>query len=110
MKVLDATFLIDYLAGVDAAAEFLVANEEEQFVFPAPAYAEVLVGGGNAPDGDVDEGRSVVGRGLRDGQADGGTGRRNCRRDRPAGTVPRWDGRANRRRRARTRGAGGLLR
>lgn len=53
MKVLDATFLIDYLAGLDATAEYLLANEDETFVFPAPAYAEALVGEGNAPDGDV---------------------------------------------------------
>ncbi|WIV66656.1 PIN domain-containing protein [Natrialbaceae archaeon AArc-T1-2] len=53
MKVLDANFLIDYLNGVDATADYLLANEDEQFVFPAPAYAEVLVGEGNAPDGDV---------------------------------------------------------
>lgn len=54
MKVLDATFLIDYLNGVDATAEFLIANnDDETFVFPAPAYAEVLVGEGNVPDGDV---------------------------------------------------------
>jgi predicted nucleic acid-binding protein len=53
MKVLDATFLIDYLGGVDATAEYLLANEDERFVFPAPAYAEALVGEGNAPDGDV---------------------------------------------------------
>ena len=53
MKVLDATFLIDYLGGVNATAEYLVANEDETVVFPAPAYAEVLVGEGNAPDGDV---------------------------------------------------------
>lgn len=53
MKVLDANFLIDYLSGVDATAEYLLAHEEEQFVVPAPVYAEVLVGEGNAPDSDV---------------------------------------------------------
>lgn len=55
MKVLDANFLIDYLNGVNATAEYLLAHETEQFVFPALAYAEALVGEGNAPDGDVDE-------------------------------------------------------
>jgi len=55
MKVLDANFLIDYLNGVDATAEYLLAHETEQFVFPAPAYAEALVGEGNLPDGDVAE-------------------------------------------------------
>jgi len=53
MKVLDATFLIDYLGGVEATADYLRANEDERFVFPAPAYAEVLVGEGNDPSGDV---------------------------------------------------------
>ena len=53
MKVLDATFLIDYLNGVDATAEYLLAHDDERFIIPAPAYAEVLVGEGNAPDGDV---------------------------------------------------------
>jgi len=53
MRVLDATFLIDYLDGVDATAEYLLANEDETFVFPAPAYADALVGEGNAPDGDI---------------------------------------------------------
>ena len=53
MKVLDATFLIDYLNGVDATAEYLLANQNERFILPAPAYAEVLVGEGNDPNGDV---------------------------------------------------------
>ena len=53
MKVLDANFLIDYLDGVDATAEYLLAHDDEQFVLPAPAYAEALVGEGNDPDGDV---------------------------------------------------------
>jgi predicted nucleic acid-binding protein len=55
MKVLDATFLIDYLNGVDATAEYLLENDDERFVLPAPAYAEALVGEGNRPDGDVAE-------------------------------------------------------
>jgi predicted nucleic acid-binding protein len=53
MKVLDAIFLIDYLDGVDATAEYLLANEDETFVFPTPAYAGILVGEGNAPNGDI---------------------------------------------------------
>jgi hypothetical protein len=40
MEVLDATFLIDYLDGVEATAEYLLAHEDEKFIFPAPAYAE----------------------------------------------------------------------
>lgn len=55
MRVLDATFLIDYLDGVDETAEYLLAHESEAFVFPAPAYAEVLVGEGNAPNGNIEE-------------------------------------------------------
>lgn len=55
MKVLDATFLIDYLNGVDDARTYLLANEDEQFIIPTPAYAEVLAGEGNAPDGTVAE-------------------------------------------------------
>jgi predicted nucleic acid-binding protein len=55
MKVLDATFLIDYLNGVDATADYLLAREDERFILPVPAYAEALVGEGNKPDGDVAE-------------------------------------------------------
>jgi len=58
MKVLDANFLIDYLNGVDDTATYLLANEREEFVFPAPAYAEVLVGEGNAHDGDIEEAKA----------------------------------------------------
>lgn len=60
MKVLDATFLIDYFDGVDATAEYLLDNEDERFIFPAPAYAEVLVGEGNVPNGDVDEAKAAL--------------------------------------------------
>jgi predicted nucleic acid-binding protein len=58
MKVLDATFLIDYLSGVDATAEYLLQHDDERFILPAPAYAEVLVGEGNAPDGDISEAKA----------------------------------------------------
>jgi predicted nucleic acid-binding protein len=55
MKVLDTSFLIDYLDGVEATKEFYEANggDTEQWVMPVPAYAEVLVGEGNLPNGDV---------------------------------------------------------
>ena len=55
MKVLDATFLIDYLDGVEATKEFYEASggENERWVMPVPAYAEALVGEGNLPNGDV---------------------------------------------------------
>jgi predicted nucleic acid-binding protein len=58
MKVLDATFLIDYMNGVDATAEYLLAHENERFIIPAPAFAEVLVGAGNDPNGDVAEAKA----------------------------------------------------
>ena len=60
MKVLDATFLIDYLDGIDATAEYLLARDDERFILPAPAYAEALVGEGNAPDGDVAEAKAEL--------------------------------------------------
>jgi predicted nucleic acid-binding protein len=60
MKVLDATFLIDYLDGIDATAEYLLTREDERFILPAPAYAEALVGEGNDPDGDVAEARAEL--------------------------------------------------
>ena len=50
MKVLDATFLVDYLEDVDAATGYLQEHSTERFVFPAPAFAEALVGEGNGPD------------------------------------------------------------
>jgi len=55
MKILDATFLIDYLAGVPATKEFYESHggRDETWIVPVPAYAEVLVGEGNFPDGDV---------------------------------------------------------
>jgi len=53
MKVLDASFLIDYLNGVDATAEYLLANDDHRFVIPVPAYAEILAGEGNHPEGDI---------------------------------------------------------
>ena len=55
MKVLDASFLIDYLDGVDATQDFYETNggPDERWIMPAPAYAETLVGVGNLPEGDV---------------------------------------------------------
>jgi len=56
MKVLDATFLIDYLDGVEATREFYEEHggEEIRWVAPVPAFAEALVGEGNLPSGNVD--------------------------------------------------------
>lgn len=60
MKVLDATFLIDYLDGIEATREFYEENggDEIRWVAPAPTFAEVLVGEGNLPNGDVDGARA----------------------------------------------------
>ena len=62
MKVLDATFLIDYLAGVEATRQFYEANggAKQRWVVPVPAYAEALVGEGNHPNGDVAEARAAL--------------------------------------------------
>jgi predicted nucleic acid-binding protein len=55
MKVLDATFLIDYLGGVPETKAFYEDHDgrDETWIMPVPAYAEALVGEGNLPDGDV---------------------------------------------------------
>jgi predicted nucleic acid-binding protein len=62
MKVLDATYLIDYLDGVEATREFYEANgaADERWVMPVPAYAEALVGEGNLPNGDVAGARDAL--------------------------------------------------
>lgn len=55
MKVLDTSYLIDYLGGVKATKEFYETSggADEQWIVPVLAYAEVLVGEGNRPNGDV---------------------------------------------------------
>ena len=60
MKVLDATFLIDYLDGLTPTREFYEDSGGDQirWVVPVPALAEVLVGEGNLPTGDVDGARA----------------------------------------------------
>lgn len=60
MKVLDATFLIDYLDALESTREFYEEHggEEIRWVAPVPALAEVLVGEGNLPNGDVDGARA----------------------------------------------------
>lgn len=57
MKVLDANFLIDYLAGAPPAEAYYQENggADELWIMPAPAHAEALVGVGNHPSGDVDQ-------------------------------------------------------
>lgn len=55
MKVLDATYLIDYLAGVESTRDFYEESGGDaiRWLMPVPAYAEALVGEGNLPNGDV---------------------------------------------------------
>lgn len=57
MKVLDASFLIDYLDGVKSTREYLQGHDSESFVFPVPSYAEALLGEGNGPGGDIEGAR-----------------------------------------------------
>ena len=57
MKVLDATFLIDYLDGVESTREYLQAHDSEAYVLPVPAYTEALLGEGNGPGGDIEGAR-----------------------------------------------------
>ena len=57
MKVLDATFLIDYLDGVESTREYLQSHDSEAYVLPVPAYAEALLGEGNGPGGDIEGAR-----------------------------------------------------
>lgn len=55
MRVLDATFMIDYLDGVDAAKAYYESQggADELWIGPVPSYAEVIVGVGNEPAGEV---------------------------------------------------------
>jgi len=55
MRVLDATFLIDYLDGRPETEAYYQAHggPDERWIMPVPAYAEALVGEGNLPGGDV---------------------------------------------------------
>jgi predicted nucleic acid-binding protein len=57
MKVLDATFLIDYLHGDRSAERFYAGagGRDERWIVPVPAYAEVIVGVGNVPGADSAE-------------------------------------------------------
>lgn len=62
MRVLDASFLIDYLDGVEATQEFYEEHggADERWIIPVVAYAAVLVGEGNLPNGDVAGARSAL--------------------------------------------------
>jgi predicted nucleic acid-binding protein len=60
MRVLDSSFLIDYLSGEEAAGQYLQRHADEQFVAPVPVVAEVLVGEGNNPHGNVSRAEAGV--------------------------------------------------
>lgn len=61
MIALDTTFLLDYLDGVEATAEFLAEYEEEAFVAPALALFEVYRGAARAGNREqVDRVRSSL--------------------------------------------------
>jgi len=57
MKVLDATFLIDYFDGVESTREYLQEHDSERYVLPVPAYAEALLTEGNGAGGDIEGAR-----------------------------------------------------
>lgn len=44
MKVLDASFLIDYEAGIEDTKEYLLAHDDEVFVVPSVTLLEFLLG------------------------------------------------------------------
>lgn len=60
MKVVDTSFLIDYLDGRNVTREFYEQHggANTRWIVPIPALAEILVGEGNLPGGDVDSVRA----------------------------------------------------
>jgi predicted nucleic acid-binding protein len=44
MRVLDATFLVDYGNELDETAEYLLEHSDEEFVIPSPVLTEYLLG------------------------------------------------------------------
>lgn len=44
MKVLDASFLIDYEDGVGETKTYLLDHQDDEFVIPAPIHTEYLLG------------------------------------------------------------------
>lgn len=61
MKVLDASFLIDYEQGVPAAAAYLQDHPDEEFIVPSTVYTEYLLGEANgAPDPDLPAVRAEI--------------------------------------------------
>lgn len=61
MKVLDASFLIDYENGEPEAAAFLQDNADEEFIIPSTVYTEYLLGEANAaPEPDLPAVRAEI--------------------------------------------------
>ncbi len=61
MKILDGTFLIDYLDGVESTRNYLQEHDDEGYIIPVPAYTEALVGEGNGPgESDIDGVREAL--------------------------------------------------
>lgn len=61
MKVLDASFLIDYEQGVSETAAYLQDHSDEEFVIPSSVYTEYLLGEANgAPDPDLPKVRTEI--------------------------------------------------
>lgn len=61
MKVLDASFLIDYENGDPATAAFLQENADEEFIIPSTVYTEYLLGEANgAPEPDLPAVRAEI--------------------------------------------------
>lgn len=61
MKVLDASFLIDYENGEPEAAAFLHDNADEEFIVPSTVYTEYLLGEANAaPEPDLSAVRAEI--------------------------------------------------
>lgn len=61
MKVLDASFLIDYEQGVAEAATYLQDHPDEEFIIPSTVYTEYLLGEANgASDPDLPAVRAEI--------------------------------------------------
>ena len=61
MKVLDASFLIDYEQGIPEAAAYLQDHADEEFIIPSTVYTEYLLGEANgAPDPDLPAVRAEI--------------------------------------------------
>jgi predicted nucleic acid-binding protein len=55
MKILNRTFLIDYLDGDDSTRKYLQKHDSGAYLLPIPAYAEGLLGKEKDLDGDTED-------------------------------------------------------